>query len=470
MQIENSHNGPTLIPVENTGDKVFSASIHEKADFIQAIRNVLPDNVQQAPTIGQIIQILEKDHVLHIINADVAADTYAKFIQTTENKWTVYAAIKAMHNTIARRFNKDFNSRFEVASGGEIERCIDLGIPGSRLLYTNPPKMKSDLILAVSYGVQRYVIDTSAQLQKLHEVMQQLNANFTPEILIRIGSGNIENHNVDGSFDKRFGIPSTQAFDLIKSVSSLGYKPIGLSFHVGTHKNDPDAWDRPIKMAATVYKQAHDAGITLDCIDIGGGFPSSISSDTRSIETFYHTINQSLHRSFNGKPPAVICEPGRALCGTSGITLGKVIDVKYQDEQIVTVNTGFYNAGLILGIGLRPLFFRAANQDFLQEDRDDVSRFSLPAPLVADKHAISSSFYGLAGASLDTPFSFYDAVKAPALQEGDLIIVLGTGAYATDLQTNWCSIPQPLLLIVENNAARIPREKSPKISNINATP
>lgn len=440
-----------------TGANITVDSEKKEPDFVTIIRSVVPEGVKHAPSIQNMIERLENDEILHIISVDKAENLYETFAAETKGEWRIFAAIKAMHDTIAQRFNDKYNASFEVASGGEIRRCIGLGIPPENILYTNPPKSRSDLRLAVEYGIEKYVVDTKAQIDAIQRAIAETGVDINPEILVRIGSGNTDNNDIDGSFDKRFGINAFNAIELIRHVVKCGYKASGLSFHVGTQKNDPQAWVRPIALAAHVYEKAEGAGIHMPVLDIGGGFPSDISKDIHPMSSFFSLIRKEVEQRFGSNKPAIYCEPGRALCGSAGITMGRVIDVKGEgendNEQIVTVNTGFYNSGLILGIGLRPVFYRAAENHYPQPESENVTVFALPGVLDHDRGKIVSHIYGGAGASLDTPFSFYEGIMAPSLKEGDFVVVTGTGAYATDLQTNWCSIARPSLIIIEDAQA-----------------
>lgn len=57
--------------------------------------------------------------------------------------------------------------RFDVASAGELERCLAAGAAPHHLLFSNPVKRRADIAYAYARGVRRSVADSTGELDKL---------------------------------------------------------------------------------------------------------------------------------------------------------------------------------------------------------------------------------------------------------------------------------------------------------------
>jgi ornithine decarboxylase len=56
---------------------------------------------------------------------------------------------------------------FELASTGEIDRCLKLGIASDRFCFGNTIKRESDIVQAHKLGIDLYAVDSPAELEKL---------------------------------------------------------------------------------------------------------------------------------------------------------------------------------------------------------------------------------------------------------------------------------------------------------------
>src|SRR3546814_14606514 len=86
---------------------------------------------------------------------------------------------------------------------------------------------------------------------------------------------------------------------------------LGICFHVGSQAMTPHAYARAMERARAAIVAA---SVTVDIVDVGGGFPSSYPGmEPPPLDAYFDTI----HRSFESLPisysAALWCEPGRAL-------------------------------------------------------------------------------------------------------------------------------------------------------------
>ena len=85
----------------------------------------------------------------------------------------------------------------------------------------------------------------------------------------------------------KFGVNPAKAIHLLRAAKSLDLDVMGVSFHVGSGCQEPEAFVAAIQQARMVFDQGLDLGFNMTLLDIGGGFPghagSSIAFDAVSV-------------------------------------------------------------------------------------------------------------------------------------------------------------------------------------------
>jgi ornithine decarboxylase len=187
---------------------------------------------------------------------------------------------------------------------------------------------------------------------------------------------------------------------------------LGICFHVGSQAMTPAAFAE----AMTLVRDAIvEAAVTVDIVDVGGGFPSSYPGmEPPPMETYFSVI----HSAFEALPISysaeLWCEPGRALCAEYASVLVRV-EKRRGDE--LYINDGAYGA-----------LFDAAHIGWrypVRVVRDQESRVR-PMPF---------SFYGPTCDDLDRmagPFELPGDV-----QTGDYIEIGMLGAYGCAMRTQF---------------------------------
>jgi len=203
--------------------------------------------------------------------------------------------------------------RFEAASWPEVRAVIRAGADPATVLFTNPVKPAADIARAWRAGVWRFAADSDSELRKI--------AGHAPgaAVLLRLNTGAVGTVGDQG----KFGAPAAQVPSLARLAASLGLNPYGLAFHVGSQMMDPGAWDGPIRQCAQIMTALADDGITLDMLDLGGGFPVRYDTDPPPLAEYAAAIGRAAARL--PYPVQLACEPGRAIAAPAGIMVASVI-------------------------------------------------------------------------------------------------------------------------------------------------
>jgi len=157
-------------------------------------------------------------------------------------------------------------------------------------------------------------------------------------------------------FSKKFGAKNTETLALLQHAKELGVSVIGVSFHVGSGNNDPDAYIGAIRSARQVFDQASSLGFEMKVLDLGGGLPGTepprdpLTGKPKelSFEEIAFHVRPELDELFPST--TIIAEPGRYFAASTyalSLTVhsGRVVEhPNGTQEHQLYVNDGLYQS------------------------------------------------------------------------------------------------------------------------------
>ncbi|MFB3892412.1 MAG: type III PLP-dependent enzyme [Phycisphaerae bacterium] len=228
----------------------------------------------------------------------------------------VYYAVKANPHPDIIRTLGELGGCFDVASEGEMRHVLRQGIRPSRIIFANTVKRPEALQFAKRRGVNLVTFDNEPELYKI--------AKYAPgcRVLARLKVSNL------GSIVElslKFGADQDQIVPMLLKARSLGLRAVGVSFHVGSQCTNIDNYLRAFEAVADIIEDAEKQGLKIRMVNIGGGFPiRHFKDDKYSLEAFAGRMRRELDRLFP-RDIDIICEPGRAIAGPSGMLICRVI-------------------------------------------------------------------------------------------------------------------------------------------------
>ena len=110
--------------------------------------------------------------------------------------------------------------------------------------------------------------------------------------------------------ERKYGTTGAKAARLLVKARQAA-KELGITFHVGSQTSTPEAFTTAL---AEVGKLIARAGVVLDRLDVGGGFPSVYDDNAPApLSAFVRAIHDGVERCPIGERCRLMCEPGRAL-------------------------------------------------------------------------------------------------------------------------------------------------------------
>jgi len=286
--------------------------------------------------IENLIRRMIKKHSspLMLIQEDVLEKQFRAF-QKALPEVTPYYAIKANpYPGIIKKFI-ELGAGFDVASANEMNAVLELGARPERIIFANTIKSHEDMRSACKKKVKLMTFDNEPELYKIAKACPGA------KVIIRIKVANV------GSIVElslKFGADPEQSISLLKKARSLGLKPMGVSFHVGSQCTNAENYLQALEVSSAIFNETKQSGIFLNILDIGGGFPiKHFDADSHlTFEAMASQIRKKLQRLFD-KNVKFIAEPGRFFAGPAGILITQVIGRAFRNNKnYYYLNDGLY--------------------------------------------------------------------------------------------------------------------------------
>src|SRR6185503_515664 len=177
-------------------------------------------------------------------------------------------------------------SGFEVASVGELRQLQAIGVDAADVLYSNPIKPVAHIAEAYRAGLWRFSFDSEGELHKL--------AQHAPGAAVYVRL-RVDDSTSLFPLSRKFGAEAQEARALMLLARSLGLRPYGVTFHVGSQCTTTTAWRQAIAAVGRLLSRLSGDGITLEMLNLGGGFPARYVEDVPSVDQIANTIESALH-------------------------------------------------------------------------------------------------------------------------------------------------------------------------------
>ena len=308
---------------------------------------------------------------------------------------------------------------FDVASIQEI-RKVRNQFPDAILNFMTPVKNEHAIREAyLMHNVRSFALDSQHELDKILMATGVSEKELTLCVRVDVGSKSCKL-----PLTKKYGTQGEEAVGLLQMAREFARK-LGICFHAGSQTMDPEDFVRALHQ---VHELADSAGIVIDVVDVGGGFPVRYPGMEPPPLRDYFT---SIHMTILSLPlfcrAELWAEPGRALCAEFHSVIAHVDAVR---------------DGCVYG------------NDGIHGNLSDAGRLNWPFEAIllrnlpSEKELCSFQWYGPCGDSED----LIPSIMLPEdVTAGDHVWFRTIGAYGTALSTAFCSAsglqaPHPLTL------------------------
>jgi|TARA_R100000501_G_scaffold12618_1_gene23265 ornithine decarboxylase len=299
-------------------------------------------------------------------------------------------------------------THFDVASINEV-RLVRAVLPEATLCFMHPVKSAEAVTEAYfEHGVRTFSLDCQEELDKIVAATSSSEGVAADDLWLCVRM-RVSSEHSKLSLASKFGIRPEDSAPLLMAARQAS-DALGVCFHVGSQAMAPQAYVDAIRL---VRKAIAEAAVTVDVVDVGGGFPSVYPGmEPTALQHYFDVIEREYEDMPISYSAELWCEPGRAFSAEYASVL---VRVEQKKGEILYINDGAYGS-----------LFDAAHVNWRFPTR-------LIRPEGGDAPEAEFSFFGPTCDDIDFmagPFLLPEDVRA-----GDYIEIGMLGAYGAAMRT-----------------------------------
>jgi len=348
-------------------------------------------------------------------------------------------SMKANSNlAICRALVKE-GAGLDIVSGGELYIALKTGVSPRKIVYASVGKTEKEIEIAIQHNIFLFNVESIPELKLISKVATRLGRR--QKVALRINPDiqpKTHRYITTGYGENKFGldIESARGVFLNRPV----YKNLeiqGIHMHIGSQITQSGPFIKAIEKTVDFIKKLEYSGIDIRWLNIGGGLGIIYSDERPQTAKEYAKAVLPVLKKVKAN---IILEPGRFIVGNSGILAARVLYIK----ETARKNFAIVDAGM--NDLIRPSLYGAYHEilpvcSSSYADSKGIRSFDVVGPICE-----SGDFLG-------TDRKFID------LKEGDILAIMGAGAYGFSMSSNYNARPRPIEVLVEDGKAKVVRRR-----------
>ncbi|MCW3475777.1 type III PLP-dependent enzyme [Limobrevibacterium gyesilva] len=381
------------------------------------------------PTVDALVAVERPAEPMHCLRPATVAAAAARFVAAFPGD-VLYAVKCNPEPAVLRALWEGGVRHFDCASAGEVALVRQM-FPDAGIHFMHPVKARPAIRDAYAcHGVRDFVLDSADELAKILAETGGTDLGLVVRLALPAGGAMYD-------LSGKFGASLEEAAALLRAARPHAAR-LGVSFHVGSQCLDPVAYRQALQRVGAAIRLA---GVPVEVVDVGGGFPVSYPDITPpSLGAYLAEIGAAFDALGLPVGTRLWAEPGRALvaAGTS-----VVVQVQLRRGDALYVNDGVYGSlsdagapGFRFPVRLiRPDGAAVADKvgfELFGPTCDSADRMRGPFLLPADMREgdwIEIGQLGAYGACLRTAFNGFDRARIVEVRDAPL---LATPGYEAD--------------------------------------
>ena len=346
-------------------------------------------------------------------------------------------AVKANGNGAVLRLIGEEGAGADIVSGGELQRALRAGIPADRIVFSGVGKTDAEIAMALQAGIARFNVESRAELDAIQRIAAASGCTARASVRINPDVDALTHAKIStGKAENKFGVSIAEArgwFDVKSQWPDVQLD--GLHMHIGSQLLSLDPVREALQRMAAFWRELESAGHAIASIDVGGGLGVRYREGEQAPDAneYAAAIREAL-AGFKGR---ILVEPGRWLVAEAGILLSRVLLEKQGEARRFLVLDAAMNDLL------RPSLYEAWH---------DIVR-------IGGDGGRERIEYDVVGPVCETGDTFATGRALPRCEAGDLVAILGAGAYGASMGSTYNSRPLPAEALADDGRYAIIRRR-----------
>jgi diaminopimelate decarboxylase len=340
-------------------------------------------------------------------------------------------AMKANSNLAVLNVLARSGAGFDIVSGGELARVIAAGGDPRRVVFSGVGKTTAEIAQALAADILCFNVESDAELEIVARVAAasgrrarisvRVNPDVDPKTHPYISTGLRSN---------KFGVAYADTLPLYRRAAAMQHVQIvGIDCHIGSRIGEVapylEAADRLLDLVDALAGE----GIHLAHIDFGGGLDIRYRDENPppAAELIGALVRRVEARGHGGK--TLMFEPGRSIVGNAGALLTRVNIVKPGREK------NFLVVDAAMNDLLRPALYDAwMDVQPVERRAGQLLTYDVVGPICESGDWLAQG-------------------RQLAVEAGDLLAILGAGAYGMSMASNYNSRGRAAEVMVDGDRA-----------------
>jgi diaminopimelate decarboxylase len=327
-------------------------------------------------------------------------------------------SVKSNSNLAVLRALVKAGAGLDIVSGGELYRARLAGVNPKKVVYAGVGKRRDEIEDAIRFGILFFNAESEEELSEIQAAAQSLDKRVNAAIRINPDVIPKTHHYIaTGKGETKFGLD----FETVHKIFNAQWRYPnlrinGVHVHIGSQIEDSSPFENAIKKVLGFLKAGR---IEAEYFNIGGGLGIIYSIENpQTAKSFAKKVMPLLRRS----RLKIILEPGRFVSGNSGILVTRVLYTKRTPrKKFLIVDSGMSDL-------IRPSLYEAYHK--------------IVPVSVAYNSAETAEKTDVVGPICESGDFLGKDRLLPALTKGDLLAVMGAGAYGFTMSSNYNSRPR----------------------------
>ncbi len=361
-------------------------------------------------------------------------------------------SIKSCGNIHLIKLLADRGAGMDVVSGGELHRAQLAGVPMSKVVYAGVGKTDDEIRAALTAGIGWFNIESEAEFENIAAIARQMGvtSNATLRVNPDVSDPNTHAKTTTGKAGTKFGVDIDRAMKFFQRYGKdASLKLNAIHLHIGSPIYSAEPYVRAVTKALTLIEELKAQGITINTLDIGGGFAADYETGKSPAAVEYAKQIVPLLKPFKAAGGKIILEPGRTISANAGVLLSRVQYIKI----------GGAKKFIILDSGMNHLVRVAMYGAFHFIWPTRVSAMHVPTVRKAEMEMPGLEPADIVGPICETGDCFAKDRKLPPVVRGDLVCIFTAGAYGMVMASNYNAMPRPAEVLVSGSKATIIRRR-----------
>ena len=348
---------------------------------------------------------------------------------------------QAVLRTLARR-----GAGADIVSGGELARALAAGIPAGRIVFSGVGKQDPEIDAAISAGVRAINVESAEELERVAARARALGT--VAAVALRVNPDidpDTHPYLATGLRESKFGVAMSEAEALAIHATQLpSLRLIGMACHIGSQIADAVPFMAAFERLRGLVLRLRERGVQLRQLDLGGGLGIAYTRDDPTLDvTAFGAAVTAAARDLGLE---LVLEPGRFLVGNAGVLLTRVIGRKLGESHHSSHHSSrnFAIVDAAMNDLIRPALY-GAYHPIVPVDVAAAGRAALRCDVVGPV-CESGDFLGV------------DRLL-PWPEPGELLAVLGAGAYGMTMASTYNTRALPAEVLVRGDQFAVTRPR-----------